>query len=126
HLLVPKSAIMPYLTKITMGKLGDLKRYWGVSMQALIRHAFNLNMITKNQFKYYMIQMGRLGYRKREPLTVWAESPALFKEILNMFITELGYSKDELARLMMITLEELNKEYFQDDRLSISHLRIAR
>jgi Zn-dependent peptidase ImmA (M78 family)/DNA-binding XRE family transcriptional regulator len=125
NFLIPRNTILPYFSKISIEKLGDLKRYWGVSMSALVRYAYDLNMITKHQYKYYMIQLSKLGYRKAEPVTVCQESPTLFKEIINVFITELGYTRQELARLMMITPEDLNREYIDDRRFNINHLRIV-
>ncbi len=125
NFLIPKNTIIPYFNRLTIEKLGDLKRYWGVSIAALIRYAFNLNMITANQYKYYNIQLSKLGYKKIEPVTVWSEAPTLFKEILNMFVTELGYTREEVAKLMMITTDELGREYFAERKYNTAHLRIA-
>jgi hypothetical protein len=42
-----------------------------------------------------------------------------------MFITELGYTREEVAKLLMITPEELGREYIDDRKYTATHLRIA-
>ncbi len=97
ELLVPESNIKPYFTKVSIDKLADLKAYWYVSMQALLRYANTLGMVTQNQYKYLWIQMGSLGYRKNEPVQIPVEKPGLITEIVNAYTNDLGYSKEELS-----------------------------
>ena len=112
ELLVPESNIRPYFTKISIEKLADLKSYWGVSMQALLHYANTLKMLTPNQYKYLWIQMGALGYRRTEPVAIPIEKPGLISEIVNAYINDLGYSKDELASVLQVNVSELDRIYF--------------
>jgi Zn-dependent peptidase ImmA (M78 family)/transcriptional regulator with XRE-family HTH domain len=110
--LVPESNIKPYFTKISIDKLADLKSYWYVSMQALLRYASTLGMVTQNQCKYLWIQMGSLGYKRNEPVSIPAEKPGLISEIINAYVSDLGYSKEELASVLQLNLPELDRIYF--------------
>lgn len=110
--LVPENNIRPYFTRVSIESLADLKSYWYVSMQALLRYAKRLGTITENQYKYLLIQMGTLGYRKNEPVNIPIERPELITEIVNAYVNELGYSKDELASVLQINKSELERIYF--------------
>lgn len=112
ELLVPEGNIRPYFTKISIDKLADLKSYWYVSMQALLRYANTLGMVTKNQYKYLWIQMGSLGYRRNEPVSIPMEKPGLITEIINAYVADLGYSKVELASILQLNMSELERLYF--------------
>ncbi|MDP1811800.1 MAG: XRE family transcriptional regulator [Sediminibacterium sp.] len=112
ELLVPENNIRPYLTGLSIEKLADLKSYWYVSMQALLRYANTLGMVTSNQYRYLWMQMGSLGYRKKEPVNIPAEAPGILTEILNAYLTELGYSKQELATVMQMNLSQMEQTYF--------------
>ena len=112
ELLVPESNIRPYFAKVSIDKLADLKSYWYVSMQALLRYANTLGMVTQNQYKYLWIQMGSLGYKRNEPVSIPGEKPGLISEIVNAYVSNLGYSKEELASVLQINMSELEKIYF--------------
>lgn len=112
ELLVPENNIRPYLTKLSIEKLADLKSYWYVSMQALLKYANTLGMLTQNQYKYLWIQMGSLGYRRSEPVSTPIEKPGLIKEIVTAYVDDLGYSKEELASVLQVSAAELDRIYF--------------
>ena len=112
ELLVPEVNIRSYFTKISIDKLADLKSYWYVSMQALLRYANTLGMVTQNQYKYLWIQMGSLGYRRKEPVSIPIEKPGLITEIVNAYVNDLGYSKEELAYILKMNVNELENIYF--------------
>jgi Zn-dependent peptidase ImmA (M78 family)/transcriptional regulator with XRE-family HTH domain len=112
ELLVPENNFRPSFTKVSIEKLADLKSYWYVSMQSLLSHANTLGMITGNQYRYLQMQMGSLGYKKHEPVNIPKESPGLINEMINAFMSELGYSKEELAALLQLSMEELETMYF--------------
>ena len=110
--LVPENNIRPYLTKVTIEKLADLKAYWYVSMGALLKYANTLGMVTGNQYRYLWTQMGTLGYRTKEPVAIPIEKPSLVNEIIDAYLNDLGYSKDELCRIFYLSLSEFEGIYF--------------
>lgn len=109
--LVPENNIRPYLSKITIEKLADLKGYWYVSMAALLKYSNTLGMVTGNQYRYLWTQIGSLGYRKKEPVNIPSEPPGIINEIINAYLSELGYSKEELASTLHITVPEFERIY---------------
>jgi len=66
--LMPKKVIrQELLAPISSKKLVQLKKRWKVSIQALIRRAYDLETISQRQYKYLMQQISKRGWRKREP-----------------------------------------------------------
>jgi Zn-dependent peptidase ImmA (M78 family)/DNA-binding XRE family transcriptional regulator len=113
ELLVPENNIRPYFSRVTIEKLADLKAYWYVSMAALIKYANTLGMLTGNQYRYLWMQMGSLGYRKKEPVTIPGEAPGIVNEIIGGFLTDLGYTQEELAAILHMTVSEFEQTYQQ-------------
>lgn len=113
ELLVPENNIRPYLSKVTIEKLADLKGYWYVSMAAILKYANTLGMVTGNQYRYLWTQFGSLGYRKKEPVNIPVETPGIINEIIQAYLTDLGYSKEELASTFHITVPEFERIYLQ-------------
>jgi len=111
ELLVPENNVRPYLSKITIEKLADLKGYWYVSMAALLKYANTLGMVTGNQYRYLWTQIGSLGYKKKEPVNIPVETPGIINEIISAFLSDLGYSKEELASTLHITVPEFERIY---------------
>lgn len=73
--LMPRREIKPALFGLTMSKLADLKQEWGVSMAAIVMHAHALGSITEAQKRYTFINIGRAGFRIREPIEIPIEKP---------------------------------------------------
>ena len=113
ELLVPESNIRSFFSKLTIEKLADLKSYWHVSMQALLKYSNTLGMVTGNQYRYLWMQMGSLGYRRNEPVSIPSESPGIITEIVDAYLSDLGYSKEEFAALLHINVPELETMYLK-------------
>jgi len=120
--LVPESQIRPYFSKVTIEKLADLKSYWQISMQALLKYANTLGMVTGNQYRYLWMQMGSLGYRRSEPVTIPKESPGLIREMVDAYLSDLEYTKEELAAVLHIHVHELERIYF-DGKIRLKIIR---
>jgi Zn-dependent peptidase ImmA (M78 family)/transcriptional regulator with XRE-family HTH domain len=113
ELLVPENSVRSYFSRVTIEKLADLKAYWYISMAALLKYANSLDMVTANQYRYLWMQMGTLGYRKKEPVTIPAESPGILNEIVNAYLTDLGYTREELAATLHMSSAEFGQVYQQ-------------
>jgi hypothetical protein len=46
------------------------------------------------------MRMGKLGYRKREPIELPRKEPSLFRELLQFHTDDLGYDQAERAVLL--------------------------
>lgn len=87
ELLLPESAMREEMVPpITLTGIADMKRRWGVSMQALIRRAYDLEVISKRQYTYLFQQLSARGWRMREPeaLDVPIEKPRAVRQMAEM------------------------------------------
>lgn len=113
--LMPARDIKPYLVDVSLAKLADLKRYWKVSMAALLKRATDLEVITPRKARSLWVELGKAGYRKREPteLDLPRESPSLLNEIIQAYTDDMGYSVCELAKMFNLTENETTEVYFE-------------
>lgn len=95
--LMPEEAIKDSLRNLKLPSLGPLKEYWLTSMSAIIKRAYDLRCIDDNKRTYFMIEMSRMGYGKREPYPVYIDSPTSIKRAIDIFTKQLAYTSKELA-----------------------------
>jgi hypothetical protein len=71
---------------LTLTTIAPLKPRWGVSVQALIRRAFDLSISTERQYRYLMQQMSIYGWRTAEPakLAVPTEKPRALRKMAEL------------------------------------------
>lgn len=98
--LMPADEIRHELRRLDLGKLRDLKREWGVSMQALLEHAYRMHLVTpESRTKFYKMMNAR-GWKTNEPDIefIVSEKPALQVHIGNALRTR-GFTDDEAAKI---------------------------
>jgi Zn-dependent peptidase ImmA (M78 family) len=98
--LMPSDVIRPQLRHLTTGRLVDLKRQWGVSMQALVERAHQLGVLVAGQRTSMYKQFSRMGWRTREPHSdeLTPERPQLTTFITETLLAK-GFSLEEIAKL---------------------------
>jgi Zn-dependent peptidase ImmA (M78 family)/transcriptional regulator with XRE-family HTH domain len=109
--LLPADEIRPQLRRFDLRQLANLKSYWKVSMAALAVRADRLNLITPYQSKMFWIEMGKLGYRKREPNEPPKETPGLLRQMIAFHTKKLGYSIGEVAKMLHLRATEFQEMY---------------
>lgn len=125
--LMPKEAMIREITlPVTLASLFPLKLKWKVSIQALIRRANSLEIITPRQYKYLMQQMSMNGMRIKEPGDIPVEKPRKISQMAELiygipinfkkFASEVNlpvhFVKDTIEAHAMKPLEAVkNKEY---------------
>jgi Zn-dependent peptidase ImmA (M78 family)/DNA-binding XRE family transcriptional regulator len=111
--LVPFDELRLEFTMMDLKWLANQKRYWMVSMSSLIYKGKEKKMITDNQAKYLFSQMSALGYRKSEPaeLGVEREKPSLINSIIELYKSDLGYSTEEIAASLHISIKDFQSEF---------------
>jgi Zn-dependent peptidase ImmA (M78 family)/transcriptional regulator with XRE-family HTH domain len=83
--LLPEAAMREALVPpITLTTLADLKARWGVSLQALIRRAHTLDLITPSQYRSLSAQLGARGWRTQEPIAVPVERPRALRQLAEL------------------------------------------
>lgn len=115
--LMPERDIVDDLNPVTIQHMLELKQVWRVSMAALFFRARDLGVITERRYVSLQQQLSRLGYRKREPFPIPQEHPRLVKILLEKHKSELGYTDQELARLLKIRIEDFYTWYYPDRKV---------
>jgi Zn-dependent peptidase ImmA (M78 family) len=122
--LMPRKDILPdFSDKVTLESLASMKPYWRVSMAALLRRARDLGVIDEGRYRYLNVEMSRRGYKRREPaeLDLDPERPSLLRDIIEFHRRELGYSVEEIAKLVNDYPAQVKQRYLQ----TRSHLRLV-
>lgn len=98
--LMPAEVIKPQLRNLTIGRLHELKRYWGVSMQAIIERAYHLKCITQTQRTSFYKQFSARGWRTSEPLSdsLTPEHPRLVADITEAMVAR-GLTPEEISHV---------------------------
>lgn len=109
--LLPADEVRPQLRRFDLRHLANMKSLWRVSMAAIAVRADRLNLITPYQRKMFWMEMSRLGYRKREPNELPREHPTLLRRIVDFHRNKLGYSIQEMAKLLNIFVPEFEAMY---------------
>ena len=82
ELLMPESGIRPDLQPpVSLTRISRLKPKWGVSIQALVRRAYDLGVISERQYRYLFMQISSKGWRTEEPIPIAPEKPRLLKKM---------------------------------------------
>ena len=73
-------------TPVTITSISRLKPRWGVSIQALIRRARDLGMVSQRQYRYLFEQLSTRGWRMREPsnLDIPVEKPRALRKMIEL------------------------------------------
>lgn len=106
--LMPEMDIRRDLMQFRFSLLGDLKNYWKVSKASIIKRAFDLKFIDKSRYTNMMIELSRAGERKQERSSVEIDQPRLLNLIIDTYLNELEYTKDELTRIIHISHEDFD------------------
>lgn len=107
-----KSLRIPYYT--------ELKRKWKVSIQAMNRRAYNLGIISADEYQMMIRTLQRRGLRKEEPLddVILTAKPSLLKTSILMLLNENVFTPkdfmDELSFVYNLSLTPEEIEYLID------------
>lgn len=98
--LMPAEVIRPQLRNLTLGRLHDLKREWGTSMQAIIERAYGLKVINEDKRTSLYKSMSARGWRTQEPLSdeLPPETPTL-TTIIGEAMADKGLNRQEVAEI---------------------------
>lgn len=117
--LMPADDILSELEPVAIDHMLQLKLNWKVSMQALIRRALDLELITERRYKSLFTQLSKAGYRKREPIKIPVERPKLIKQLIELYQTDLEYTDADLAQMLHLNVRDFQRWYKDDPYLKI-------
>lgn len=121
--LMPKDEIINSLRNLNFPKLGELKRYWKVSMKALVYRAKRLNVLDEYQYRNYQISFSKKGMSKSEPIPLPEEKTYILNEIVKLHLNQLGYSTSELARVINLNEYEFENRFLVNEKPKLRILR---
>jgi len=121
-LLLPRETfgkdVAPYATNVEFYR--SLKKKWGVSMQAMMYRARQLEIITANQFQYMMRTVSAKGWRTREP----GDTPGTLNSTIFQGAVDVLFEGDYLnAKEMMQAFHDYGIYLSQDDLEGIMGLK---
>jgi Zn-dependent peptidase ImmA (M78 family) len=106
---MPETAIRPELRRFDIGKLIELKREWGVSIQALYERAYSLRLATPVSRASFYKALNARGWKTREPGSEMLpiERPELARHI-GETLRSKGLSSVDIDRLAGFVVTEEN------------------
>lgn len=111
ELLMPASEIRHQLHGIDLAKAAALKRYWKTSMAALIRRAYDLEVVSDTRYRSLCSQMAQRGFNRNEPMPFPREEPTVADSMIRVHLREHGYSRQELADIVGLYEDEFTNEF---------------
>lgn len=121
ELLMPAEEIRPYLKNLTLERAVELKRYWRVSIAAIVYRANFLGAISEGRFKSLQVQISRKGWRQNEPCKIPLEKPYLLEELVKTHLDFFNYSQEEIGKLFGVSWAEFRRRHFGE---SVPSLRL--
>lgn len=87
------------------------KRYWGVSVAALVYRMNKLGLLSEWQYRSLYIEMSRLGYRQMEPASEPRETSQVLEK-MELGLRENGISLADVALELSFSVGELERATF--------------
>ncbi|MBV9735664.1 MAG: XRE family transcriptional regulator [Acidisphaera sp.] len=112
-LLMPAQEFSPDVDPPSIPRFIELKAYWGVAIQALFYRAWQIGKISDRQFRYFLAEISRRGWRKGEPvdLSHLKEEPTTLRWVVEAHLNELGYTEAEMGDLFGLEQHDLRAMY---------------
>lgn len=111
HFLLPSQAFTDSLLSTSLDYYVDLKKYWKVSIQAMVYKTYSLNLINDDQRLYLNKRISANKWRTKEPYddTMPVEKPKLLKMVVEMIVNNNVISKNELFQMFKLPKDEVEK-----------------
>ncbi|MBC7364501.1 MAG: helix-turn-helix domain-containing protein [Candidatus Aminicenantes bacterium] len=102
---------LPAGRKIAFSELAELKLRYGVSLQAIMRRALDLELVTERRFRSFREMMNEKGWLWKEPVEYQGkENPSRFRRLLHYAVSSEILEVNRAAALAEITPEQLKSE----------------
>jgi hypothetical protein len=97
---------------VRLSSLGRVKALWKVSIKELIDRAYGLKLMTPSQHRTIKAEYNK-AFKGGEPFNIDIEQPMRLRQIVDYHRTRLGYSIDDLARLLAANPEHVERAYLE-------------
>ena len=114
-----RAAIGKHRKSMGWGELFELKRVFGVSVQALTYRCKDLGIFGNSLFRSFFDEFARRGWRSppyEEPYAMQGEKPGRFERLCYRALVEGAVSDAKAAELLGISVHELNQRVEEPPR----------
>lgn len=110
-LLLPETGFLNSLLSTNLDFYIELKKYWKVSIQAMILRTYQLELINDDQKLYLFKKIAYNKWKKHEPLDdeFVPEKPSLYRKVVELIIANDILQKKELISYLSLPKDELEK-----------------
>ena len=111
HFLMPRDCFMDSIRSTELDYLLYFKKYWKVSLQAIIYYIHGLGLMSENQYMYLQKKMSKNGWRKVEPYDKESnrEDPELLHKAYNMLIKNNIFTEKSFLNYTSLPEKEVIK-----------------
>ena len=107
--LMPEATIISQTPSLpTISNLIKLKKYWAVSLKAIVYRLNKLNLLSEWQYRTINIEINKKGFNTNEPYPIAKENSQILHKVFSV-LTEEGINKYEIAEELGLTVKELQK-----------------
>lgn len=121
ELLMPTAYIRDSLVGLNLKYLCQMKRYWKVSMAALLYKAYKMGCIDAGRYKYFRTELSRNHWSRNEPIDVDIDEPMVIRSITSLLSNELGLSTEDISERSSIPTD-IVKEMIQEKKPKVISL----
>lgn len=107
-----KAELGEHRNKLSINELGNIKKQYGISMQAIVMRAKDCGIINEHYTKQFFFLINQMNWRVDEPVEYsGVEGSNRFEQLLFRALIEEQISMSKAASLNNQTLAEFRKEY---------------
>jgi Zn-dependent peptidase ImmA (M78 family) len=109
--LLPEEDFVRDLVAPTLESFSALKERWKVSMAAMIMRCSQLNIVNEQQQERLWMNLGRRGWRKREPLDdiLQVEQPKMLRQCVDMMLQQNFKTRSQIADELCLPIPDVEE-----------------
>ncbi len=121
--LMPKGSIASKVrpnANATLDDLIKLKKFWNVSLMAMIRRLYDLNYLTEWQYRQLTISASKRGYRTSEPDGLQTREQSLLLGKIFTALKSKGISRTDIANELALPFDEVANLTFDNPMFKLN------
>jgi Zn-dependent peptidase ImmA (M78 family)/transcriptional regulator with XRE-family HTH domain len=111
-LLMPKGDVLKHAPVLSLPRLIEAKRRWGVSLAALVYRLHELQLMSDWQYRMLFVEIARRGFRTNEPNPMPARERSTVLPQVFALLEKQGTKPASLARLLQWNRAHLDELIF--------------
>jgi len=113
--LLPKVILEKELMKkreqITLWELEEIKQIYGISIQAIVKRAHMLGIVSDLYYRNFLVMLNQKGWKKKEPVEYEGREEAIrFKQLLHYVVSEEIITMSRGAELANMSLSDFKQD----------------